>query len=159
METGERATRAEADRAGAADSEALLSPEPEEEETLPSPEQWATIKEEEVKSTPPPQLKPPPLTARLAPESVDPCPVLRDTLPKAPDLPSLDLEPRSVLHQAQFLAWFTTVLPLQPQTSRCRWQTSFGLPLPVAVLPLAVQRSLCRDPSLKLCLLHHPPGL
>ncbi|MGH0176774.1 UNVERIFIED_CONTAM: hypothetical protein FKN15_026275 [Acipenser sinensis] len=76
----------------------VLSPEPEEE-PLPFPEPWATI-EEEVKSALPPQLKPPTLRAPPAPESSDPCPKLRDTLPKVPDLPLLGLLPRSVLHQA-----------------------------------------------------------
>ncbi|MGH0148286.1 UNVERIFIED_CONTAM: hypothetical protein FKN15_055123 [Acipenser sinensis] len=85
----------------------VLSPVPEE--PLPSLEPRATIKGEGVKSAPKPLLKPPPLTACPATENADPCPMLWD-------LPSLDLEHRSVIHQAQFLTWFPTALPLQPQT-------------------------------------------
>ncbi|MGH0122085.1 UNVERIFIED_CONTAM: hypothetical protein FKN15_010499 [Acipenser sinensis] len=145
--------------------ETLLSPEPEEEEQLLSPEPPATIKREEVlspkpeevTSAPPPQLHPPAPEDRPAPVSVVPCPVLLDTIPKVWDLLSLDLEPRSLIHQAQFLAWFPTAFPLQPQPLQSR--RHLGSSLPVAMLPLVVQRLLRRYPSTVLCLLHHAPLL
>ncbi|MGH0152965.1 UNVERIFIED_CONTAM: hypothetical protein FKN15_022809 [Acipenser sinensis] len=72
--------------------EELPLPEPRgEEPLLPEPR-------EEVKSIPPPQPRPPPLRSSSAPLRPVPHPLLLDILPVFPDLPVLDLEPRSLQH-------------------------------------------------------------
>ncbi|MGH0130404.1 UNVERIFIED_CONTAM: hypothetical protein FKN15_018301 [Acipenser sinensis] len=79
--------------------------EPEEgqprEQEVPPP---ATDKGEEVRSPPPPQLRPPPLRSGLALLQVIPCPLLLDTLPVCLDLPA----------GAQECAPPATALPLVP---------------------------------------------
>ncbi|RXN01740.1 hypothetical protein EOD39_5344 [Acipenser ruthenus] len=83
---------------------ALLVPEPREEEpSLPEPSSM--------------QLSP------VLPREV-PSPVIVDTWPECPDLPALDLAPRSQHCQAQSLAWSLTPLPLESQTSLRKRQTS-----------------------------------
>ncbi|MBN3273570.1 EPHA7 protein, partial [Polyodon spathula] len=117
-------------------------PEPE----MPKLQQELQLLQKEVRSPPPNKPQPPPLQTSPALKSVVPCPMLLNTLSKVPDLPSLDLEPRSVLHQTQS----PTVLPLQPQMSCHVRQTSLGL-------PLAVQMLLRQCQTLDLCLLYHTP--
>ncbi|MGH0172103.1 UNVERIFIED_CONTAM: hypothetical protein FKN15_062100 [Acipenser sinensis] len=79
--------------------EELPLPEPRgEEPPLPEPS-------EEVKSIPPPQPRPPPLRSSSAPLRPVPHPLLQDTLTVFPDLPVLDLEPRSVQHGPQLCPW------------------------------------------------------
>ncbi|MGH0167507.1 UNVERIFIED_CONTAM: hypothetical protein FKN15_062163 [Acipenser sinensis] len=75
-------------------SVAPQSPKPEGEE-LPLPEPPLPEPREEVKKIPPPQPRPPPLKASPALPCVVPCPGIVDTLPECPDLPALDLAPRS----------------------------------------------------------------
>ncbi|MGH0117505.1 UNVERIFIED_CONTAM: hypothetical protein FKN15_038025 [Acipenser sinensis] len=115
-----------------------------EKPTLPEPR-------EEVKKIPPPQPRPPPLKASPALPCVVPCPGIVDTLPECPDLPTLDLAPRSQHCQAQLFAWSLSQLPLKPQTSRHGSQTSLALPLPPTVFPLRLQTSLCRSTASHLC--------
>ncbi|MGH0154745.1 UNVERIFIED_CONTAM: hypothetical protein FKN15_056826 [Acipenser sinensis] len=122
------------------EGEASLLPEPEEVEPLPEPEPGVVIKREEVRHPPPPQHQPPPMRATLALVSAVPCPMLQDTLPMVPEFLSLNLVPGSVLHQAHFLNLSDTTVPLQPQMWRRVRQTLLKLSLPVAVLPLVVQR-------------------
>ncbi|MGH0128404.1 UNVERIFIED_CONTAM: hypothetical protein FKN15_004734 [Acipenser sinensis] len=55
-----------------------------------------------------------------------PSPVIVDTWPECPDLPELDLAPRSQHCQAQSLAWSLTPLPLESQTSLRKRQTQQG---------------------------------
>ncbi|MGH0135376.1 UNVERIFIED_CONTAM: hypothetical protein FKN15_031243 [Acipenser sinensis] len=113
---------------------------------------------EEVKKIPPPQPRPPPLKASPALPCVVPCPGIVDTLPECPDLPTLDLAPRSQHCQAQLFAWSLSQLPLKPQTSRHGGQTSLALPLPPTVFPLRLQTSLCRSTASHLCLPFLAPG-
>ncbi|MGH0137776.1 UNVERIFIED_CONTAM: hypothetical protein FKN15_064482 [Acipenser sinensis] len=141
------------------EGEASLLPEPEEVEPLPSPEPGVVIKREEVRHPPPPQHQPPPMRATLALVSAVLCPMLQDTLPMVPEFLSLNLVPGSVLHQAHFLNLSDTTVPLQPQMWRRVRQTLLKLSLPVAVLPLVVQRSLHWCQASELCLLYHTPGL
>ncbi|MGH0130306.1 UNVERIFIED_CONTAM: hypothetical protein FKN15_045738 [Acipenser sinensis] len=132
--------------------EELPLPEPRgEEPPLPEPR-------EEVKKIPPPQPRPPPLKASPALPCVVPCPGIVDTLPECPDLPTLDLAPRSQHCQAQLFAWSLSQLPLKPQTSRHGSQTSLALPLPPTVFPLRLQTSLRRSTATHLCLPFLAPG-
>ncbi|MGH0147435.1 UNVERIFIED_CONTAM: hypothetical protein FKN15_031526 [Acipenser sinensis] len=132
--------------------EELPLPEPRgEKPPLPEPR-------EEVKKIPPPQPRPPPLKASPALPCVVPCPGIVDTLPECPDLPTLDLAPRSQHCQAQLFAWSLSQLPLKPQTSRHGSQTSLTLPLPPTVFPLRLQTSLCRSTASHLCLPFLAPG-
>ncbi|MGH0144030.1 UNVERIFIED_CONTAM: hypothetical protein FKN15_001505 [Acipenser sinensis] len=128
-----------------------LLPEPSgEEPLLPEPR-------EEVKSIPPPQPRPPPLRSSSAPLRPVPHPLLQDTLPVFPDLPVLDLEPRSVQHWPQLCPWFPASLSQNTQTSLGCCQTSLWLPLFAASLPLGDRTSLRRFPGENLCPLMHPP--
>ncbi|MGH0144618.1 UNVERIFIED_CONTAM: hypothetical protein FKN15_005813 [Acipenser sinensis] len=101
-----------------------------------------------------------------------PGPIIVDTWPECPDLPALDLAPRSQHCQAQSLAWSLSPLPLESQTSLRKRQTSLRkgqrsfafplliapLPLPSATLHLGFQRSLCRSTGTCLCLSVLAPG-
>ncbi|MGH0121411.1 UNVERIFIED_CONTAM: hypothetical protein FKN15_019846 [Acipenser sinensis] len=101
-----------------------------------------------------------------------PSPVIVDTWPECPDLPELDLAPRSQHCQAQSLAWSLTPLPLESQTSLRKRQTSLrkgqrslAFPLLIASLPLhcaahhlEFQRSLRRSTGARLCLSVLAPG-
>ncbi|MGH0121059.1 UNVERIFIED_CONTAM: hypothetical protein FKN15_069262 [Acipenser sinensis] len=101
-----------------------------------------------------------------------PSPVIVDTWPECPDLPELDLAPRSQHCQAQSLAWSLTPLPLESQTSLRKRQTSLrkgqrslafplliaSLPLHRATLHLVFQRSLRRSTGARLCLSVLAPG-
>ncbi|MGH0144558.1 UNVERIFIED_CONTAM: hypothetical protein FKN15_003923 [Acipenser sinensis] len=131
--------------------EELLLPDPRGEE-LPLPEP-----REEVKSIPPPQPRPPPLRSSSAPLRPVPHPLLQDTLPVFPDLPVLDLEPRSVQHGPQLCPWFPAPLSPSTQMSLGCCQTSLLLPLFAASLPLGDRTSLRRSPGEDLCPLMHPP--
>ncbi|MGH0123200.1 UNVERIFIED_CONTAM: hypothetical protein FKN15_013704 [Acipenser sinensis] len=129
----------------------LPLPEPRgEEPLLPEPR-------EEVKSIPPPQPRPPPLRSSSAPLRPVPHPLLQDTLPVFPDLPVLDLEPRSVQHWPQLFPWFPASLSPNTQTSLGCCQTSLLLPLFAASLPLGDRTSLRWSPGEDLCPLLHPP--
>ncbi|MGH0185488.1 UNVERIFIED_CONTAM: hypothetical protein FKN15_018123 [Acipenser sinensis] len=131
--------------------EELPLPEPRgEEPLLPEPR-------EEVKSIPPPQPRPPPLRSSSAPLRPVPHPLLQDTLPVFPDLPVLDLEPRSVQHGPQLCPWFPAPLSPNTQTSLGCCQTSLLLPLFAASLPLGDRTSLRWSPGEDLCPLLHPP--
>ncbi|MGH0135459.1 UNVERIFIED_CONTAM: hypothetical protein FKN15_036051 [Acipenser sinensis] len=121
-----------------------------EEPLLPEPR-------EEVKSIPPPQPRPPPLRSSSAPLRPVPHPLLQDTLPVFPDLPVLDLEPRSVQHWPQLFPWFPASLSPNTQTSLGCCQTSLLLPLFAASLPLGDRTSLRWSPGEDLCPLLHPP--
>ncbi|MGH0167659.1 UNVERIFIED_CONTAM: hypothetical protein FKN15_070218 [Acipenser sinensis] len=112
---------------------------------------------EEVKSIPPPQPRPPPLRSSSAPLRPVPHPLLQDTLPVFPDLPVLDLEPRSVQHGPQLCPWFPASLSPNTQTSLGCCQTSLLLPLFAASLPLGDRTSLRWSPGEDLCPLLHPP--
>ncbi|MGH0186560.1 UNVERIFIED_CONTAM: hypothetical protein FKN15_021598 [Acipenser sinensis] len=126
-------------------------PEPRgEEPPLPEPKG-------EVKSIPPPQPRPPPLRSSSAPLRPVPHPLLQDTLPVLPDLPVLDLEPRSVQHWPQLFPWFPASLSPNTQTSLGCCQTSLSLPLFAASFPLGDRTSLHRFPGEDLCPLWHPP--
>ncbi|MGH0126629.1 UNVERIFIED_CONTAM: hypothetical protein FKN15_030185 [Acipenser sinensis] len=128
-----------------------LLPEPREvEPPLPEPRK-------EVKSIPPPQPRPPPLRSSSAPLRPVPHPLLQDTLPVFPDLPVLDLEPRSVQHGPQLCPWFPAPLSPNTQTSLGCCQTSLLLPLFAASLPLGDRTSLRWSPGEDLCPLLHPP--
>ncbi|MGH0125096.1 UNVERIFIED_CONTAM: hypothetical protein FKN15_059273 [Acipenser sinensis] len=132
--------------------EELSPPEPEGEELL-----WPELEGEEVKSPPPPQPRPSPLRPSPAPLCAVPRPSLLDTLPVGLDLPSLDLEPRSLQNRLQFGTWFPA--PLLPSTKtslRCS-QTSLELPLVTTSLPLGDWTSLHRAPAADLCPLLQPP--
>ncbi|MGH0181162.1 UNVERIFIED_CONTAM: hypothetical protein FKN15_006385 [Acipenser sinensis] len=101
-----------------------------------------------------------------------PGPVIVDTWPECPDLPALDLAPRSQHCQAQSLAWSLTPLPLESQTSLRKRQMSLrkgqrslafplliaSLPLHRATLHLEFQRSLRRSTGARLCLSVLAPG-
>ncbi|MGH0150737.1 UNVERIFIED_CONTAM: hypothetical protein FKN15_041205 [Acipenser sinensis] len=101
-----------------------LLPEPRGEE-LPPPEP-------EGEEPPLSEPRPPPLRSSLAPLGAVPRPWLLDTLPVCLDLPSLDVEPRSLQNWSQFSTWFPAVLPPSTKTSlRCS-QTSLTLPLVTA---------------------------
>ncbi|MGH0156426.1 UNVERIFIED_CONTAM: hypothetical protein FKN15_031383 [Acipenser sinensis] len=121
-----------------------------EEPPLPEPKG-------EVKSIPPPQPRPPPLRSSPAPLRPVPHPLLQDTLPVLPDLPVLDLEPRSVQHWPQLCPWFPASLSPNTQTSLGCCQTSLLLPLFAASLPLGDRTSLRRFPGEDLCPGMHPP--
>ncbi|MGH0141564.1 UNVERIFIED_CONTAM: hypothetical protein FKN15_074521 [Acipenser sinensis] len=110
-----------------------------------------------VKSIPPPQPRPPPLRSSSAPLRPVPHPLLQDTLPVFPDLPVLDLEPRSVQHWPQLFPWFPASLSPNTQTSLGCCQTSLLLPLFAASLPLGDRTSLRWSPGEDLCPLLHPP--
>ncbi|MGH0165000.1 UNVERIFIED_CONTAM: hypothetical protein FKN15_076606 [Acipenser sinensis] len=134
------------------EGEELPLPEPEGEELL-----WPELEGEEVKSPPPPQPRPSPLRPSPAPLCAVPRPSLLDTLPVGLDLPSLDLEPRSLQNRLQFGTWFPA--PLLPSTKtslRCS-QTSLELPLVTTSLPLGDWTSLHRAPAADLCPLLQPP--
>ncbi|MGH0190347.1 UNVERIFIED_CONTAM: hypothetical protein FKN15_044288 [Acipenser sinensis] len=131
--------------------EELPLPEPRGEE-LPLPEP-----REEVKSIPPPQPRPPPLWSSSAPLRPVPHPLLPDTQPVCPDLPVLDLEPRSVQHGPQLCPWFPAPLSPNTQTSLGCCQMSLLLPLFAASLPLGDRTSLRWSPGEDLCPLLHPP--
>ncbi|XP_058882741.1 histone-lysine N-methyltransferase SETD1B-like isoform X1 [Acipenser ruthenus] len=124
----------------------LQSREPEGEE-LPPPEQEG----KEVKSPPPPQPRPPPLRSSPAPPlCAVPRPLLLDTLPVCLDLPSLDLEPRSLQNRSQFSTWFhAPLLPSTKTSLRCS-QTALELPLVTTLLPLGDWTSLHRAPAADL---------
>ncbi|MGH0126089.1 UNVERIFIED_CONTAM: hypothetical protein FKN15_037270 [Acipenser sinensis] len=126
--------------------------EPKEVEPWPSLEPWAASKGEEVRHLPPSQPQTPLLQAIPALPSVVPCPGIVDTLPECPNLPPLDLAPRSLHCQAQLLDWSLAALPLKPQTSHYGSQTSHALPLPPTVFPLRLQTSLHRSTAAHLCL-------
>ncbi|MGH0162611.1 UNVERIFIED_CONTAM: hypothetical protein FKN15_061042 [Acipenser sinensis] len=131
--------------------EELPLPEPRgEQPPLPEPS-------EEVKSIPPPQPRPPPLRSSSSPLRPVPHPLLQDTLPVFPDLPVLDLEPRSVQHGPQLCPWFPAPLSPNTQTSLGCCQTSLLLPLFAASLPLGDRTSLRWSPGEDLCPLLHPP--
>ncbi|XP_041133747.1 mitochondrial proton/calcium exchanger protein-like isoform X4 [Polyodon spathula] len=68
---------------------------------------------------------------------VVPYPALISPLPECPDLPPLDLSPRSQDCQAQLLAWSLTPLPQELQTSRCGSRMSHAFPLLPTVPPEA----------------------
>ncbi|MGH0192231.1 UNVERIFIED_CONTAM: hypothetical protein FKN15_010399 [Acipenser sinensis] len=105
----------------------------------------ATDKGEEVRIPLPPQPRPPPLRSSPVLLGVVPCPKLLDTLPECPDLPVLDLVPRSVHHHAQSVPWSPTPLPLKLQMSRRNRLTSHTFPRPLTVFTLENQTSLCRS--------------
>ncbi|MGH0154135.1 UNVERIFIED_CONTAM: hypothetical protein FKN15_026177 [Acipenser sinensis] len=111
----------------------------------------------EVKSIPPPLPRPPPLWSSPTSQRPVPHPLLQDTLPVFPDLPVLDLEPRSLQHWPQLCPWFPAPLSLSTQTSLGCCQTSRSLPLFAASLPLGDRTSLRRFPGEDLCPLLHPP--
>ncbi|MGH0128889.1 UNVERIFIED_CONTAM: hypothetical protein FKN15_062940 [Acipenser sinensis] len=144
------------------EGEELPLPEPEGEEMLPhEPEGEDLLSSEfegkEVKSPPPPQPRPPPLRSSPAPLCAVPRPLLLDTLSVGLDLPSLDLEPRSLQNRSQFSTW--SPAPLLPDTKtslRCS-QTSLTLPLVTASLPLDDRTSLHWIPAADLCPLLQPP--
>ncbi|MGH0129967.1 UNVERIFIED_CONTAM: hypothetical protein FKN15_055830 [Acipenser sinensis] len=132
--------------------EELPLPEPEGEDLL-SPE----LEGKEVKSLPPPQPRPPPLRSSPASLCAVPRLLLLDTLPVSLDLPSLDLEPRSLQNRSQFSTG--SPAPLLPDTKtslRCS-QTSRTLPLVIALLPLGDRTSLHWVPAADLCPLLQPP--
>ncbi|MGH0126484.1 UNVERIFIED_CONTAM: hypothetical protein FKN15_048801 [Acipenser sinensis] len=76
----------------------------EGEELLPSPETPVAIEGEEVPQPPTLQVSP------ALPREV-PGPIIVDTWSECPDLPTLDLAPRSQLCQAQLPAWSLAPLP------------------------------------------------
>ncbi|MGH0117563.1 UNVERIFIED_CONTAM: hypothetical protein FKN15_005065 [Acipenser sinensis] len=115
---------------------------------------------------------PPPLQASPALPWEVPCPGSVDTRSECPDLPPLDLAPRSQNSQEQSPAWSLAPLPLESQTLLCRRktslrkrQTSLVLPLPVAPFPLPTaplllesQTSLRQSTATRLCLPVRAPG-
>ncbi|MGH0143547.1 UNVERIFIED_CONTAM: hypothetical protein FKN15_014648 [Acipenser sinensis] len=152
--------------------EELLLPEPRgEEPPLSEPRGEETVMPEspvEVKG----EDVPPPLQASPALPREVPCPGSVDTGPECPDLPPLDLAPRSQYSQAQSPAWSLASLPLESQTSLRRRKTSLRkrqtslvlpllvapFPLPTAPLPLESQTSLRRSTATHLCLPVLTPG-
>ncbi|MGH0159768.1 UNVERIFIED_CONTAM: hypothetical protein FKN15_055194 [Acipenser sinensis] len=135
--------------------EGLPLPEPRGEEP-PLPETPVEVKGEDV---------PPPLQASPALPREVPCPSSVVTGPECPDLPPLDLAPRSQYSQAQLLAWSLAPLPLESQTLLRKRQTSLAFPLliallhlPSAALHLEFQRSLRRSTGARLCLSVLAPG-
>ncbi|MGH0153131.1 UNVERIFIED_CONTAM: hypothetical protein FKN15_033385 [Acipenser sinensis] len=132
----------------------VVEPEPVTEEVLPQIAEREELAQELM--TPQPQTRP--LQAGPALPCVVPCPGIVDTLPECPDLPTLDLAPRSQHCQAQLFAWSLSQLPLKPQTSRHGSQTSLALPLPPTVFPLRLQTSLRRSTATHLCLPFLAPG-
>ncbi|MGH0122139.1 UNVERIFIED_CONTAM: hypothetical protein FKN15_042910 [Acipenser sinensis] len=101
----------------------------------------------------------PTTTLRSSPVSLHPVPhpLLQDTLPVFPDLPVLDLAPKSVQHWPQLCPWFPAPLSPSTQTSLGCCQTSLSLPLFAASLLLGDRISLRRFPGEDLCPLMHPP--
>ncbi|MGH0140246.1 UNVERIFIED_CONTAM: hypothetical protein FKN15_061474 [Acipenser sinensis] len=136
--------------------------EPRGEEP-PLPEAPVEVKGEDV---------PPPLQASPVLPWEVPWPGSVDTGPECPDLPPLDLAPRSQYSQAQSPAWSLAPLPLEYQaylsrrkTSQRKRQTLLTLPLlvaqfplPTAPLPLESQTLLRRSTATRLCLPVHAPG-
>ncbi|MGH0129214.1 UNVERIFIED_CONTAM: hypothetical protein FKN15_069720 [Acipenser sinensis] len=140
----------------APEGKALLSQE--EEEPLQSLEAPAAVKGEEVSQ--PPTLQASPALPREVPRRD-----IIDTQPECPDLPTLDLAPRSQHCQAQLLAWFLAPLPLETQTFPCRRKTSLrkrqmslAFPLLVAAFLLVSQTSLRQSTAALLCLPVLAPG-
>ncbi|MGH0135541.1 UNVERIFIED_CONTAM: hypothetical protein FKN15_019924 [Acipenser sinensis] len=117
----------------------LPSREPEggqpREQEVPPP---AIDKGKEVESPPPPPQQQPPLQSSPVLPGTVPCPWLLDTLPVCLDLPTLDLEPRSLHHRPQLYTWFPTLLYLNTQTSMGCCQTLLVLPLFAASLPRVI---------------------
>ncbi|MGH0171404.1 UNVERIFIED_CONTAM: hypothetical protein FKN15_006337 [Acipenser sinensis] len=120
----------------------------------------------------PPLPEPSSMQASPALQREVPSPVIVDTWPECPDLPALDLAPRSQHCQAQSLAWSLTPLPLESQMSLRKRQMSLrkgqrslafplliaSLPLHRATLHLEFQRSLRRSTGACLCLSVLAPG-
>ncbi|MGH0118015.1 UNVERIFIED_CONTAM: hypothetical protein FKN15_047020 [Acipenser sinensis] len=150
----------------------LPLPEPEGVE-LPSREpERVELPLPEPRGEEPPLPEPSSMQASPALPREVPSPVIVDTWPECPDLPELDLAPRSQHCQAQSLAWSLTPLPLESQTSLRKRQTSLrkgqrslafplliaSLPLHRATLHLEFQRSLRRSTGARLCLSVLAPG-
>ncbi|MGH0154932.1 UNVERIFIED_CONTAM: hypothetical protein FKN15_044601 [Acipenser sinensis] len=121
----------------------LPSREPEGVE-LPSREpEGVELPFPEPRGEEPPLPEPPTVQVSPALPREVPGPVIVDTWPECPELPALDLAPRSQYSQAQSLAWSLAPLPLESQTSLRKRQTSLrkgqrslAFPLLIAPLPL-----------------------
>ncbi|MGH0141210.1 UNVERIFIED_CONTAM: hypothetical protein FKN15_002554 [Acipenser sinensis] len=132
------------------EGEELPQPEPEGE-VLPSREpegvELPSREPEEVRELPPPQPQPPPVETSPALPCVVPCPGIVDTLPECPDLPTLDLAPRSQHCQAQLFAWSLSQLPLKPQTSRHGSVQQALIVVPPTAPPSSLQAHTVTSPA------------
>ncbi|MGH0163288.1 UNVERIFIED_CONTAM: hypothetical protein FKN15_064846 [Acipenser sinensis] len=146
----------EAPLAAALEGVELPSREPKGVELSQEPP--AAVKGEEMSNTPPsrPQQQPGVVTPALS--SAVPCSSYVDISPECPDLPPLDLMPRSQHCQAQLGARSPAPLLPEPETSRCGRQTSRALPLPSNLFPSRSQTSLRRSRATHFCLSQLAPG-